>query len=588
MRILLVEDFPEMRDLLEQVLSGKGHEVSAVDSGERALQVASGASFDLALLDIHLGAGMDGIETLVNLREKCDETQMKAVLISGIHDDSEVRVQLALANLGVETLLTKPLSMVDLVDLVEKLDGGSGAGQESGLALENARSLAAIWAHRRSGSLLLESSDGTSTIPIASGGLVDPGHWTSLLAGLEQGSFEFRDSEPSAAGDWVGMGSMLFGIVHAQSRLDFASQNLRSRLVAVDGATMAAQHPSFGILMGPLQVNDGESDLGSVLGQVGVSAPLASQPLHALHLLGLVDFEQVAKPVPGEPPVVPLPEPVDQQPSAPVRTNPVAERPTPSFGRSKPTRRRAVPRTDSARAGRSKSPINPAQELRNMVKRLEKEIQATDGQSPRVVLGVPESADSEMIDRAAARHRSRYQPLLTDSRLSPAERKNARVLLERIEQAHSELMTLSSHLAPPRPKPTKPKAQEELLLEQGRSLIADEQWDQADRVLSQAKNLRLDHAGILANLGWARFHNDRFEEEERVDEARDLLLLSEQFDPGHAEGQWYLAQLLHRQGKVQGALLRAARAVKARPDEPEVRRLFLQLKKLHSGASPGH
>ncbi len=65
-KILLIEDQESYRETLEAGLS-EGHEVRAVGSGERALELAAADSFDLAITDLKLG-GMSGIEVIRKLK----------------------------------------------------------------------------------------------------------------------------------------------------------------------------------------------------------------------------------------------------------------------------------------------------------------------------------------------------------------------------------------------------------------------------------------------------------------------------------------------------------------------------------------
>jgi len=66
-RVLLVDDEPVIRELVQAMLEGGGVEVRCVDSGARALQEAGAARPDLVLLDIVM-PGLDGLAVLRLLR----------------------------------------------------------------------------------------------------------------------------------------------------------------------------------------------------------------------------------------------------------------------------------------------------------------------------------------------------------------------------------------------------------------------------------------------------------------------------------------------------------------------------------------
>jgi DNA-binding response OmpR family regulator len=67
LRILVIEDTPELLELLEIVLRAEGHRVSVAMSGWDGLALARGSSLDLILVDVEM-PGMNGFEVLHQLR----------------------------------------------------------------------------------------------------------------------------------------------------------------------------------------------------------------------------------------------------------------------------------------------------------------------------------------------------------------------------------------------------------------------------------------------------------------------------------------------------------------------------------------
>lgn len=89
LRILMLDDDAAVRQVVVRMLAGLGHETVAVVDGvscvrEFSLSLASGRGFDLALLDLTLPGGMNGIETLAALREIAPG--LPAIVVSGYHD----------------------------------------------------------------------------------------------------------------------------------------------------------------------------------------------------------------------------------------------------------------------------------------------------------------------------------------------------------------------------------------------------------------------------------------------------------------------------------------------------------------------
>jgi len=64
--ILVVDDEKPQRDILQEILTSAGYDVTSAASGEAALKFANERSFDLVLTDLKM-TGMDGIELLKHL-----------------------------------------------------------------------------------------------------------------------------------------------------------------------------------------------------------------------------------------------------------------------------------------------------------------------------------------------------------------------------------------------------------------------------------------------------------------------------------------------------------------------------------------
>ncbi len=112
--ILVVEDEINIRIFLEDLLRGEGYRVTAVASGESALQHIVLHRFDLALLDLKL-EGISGIEVLRVLHEKSPET---TVIILTAHGSLETAVHAL--RLGAHDYLFKPCEADELRQSVRR------------------------------------------------------------------------------------------------------------------------------------------------------------------------------------------------------------------------------------------------------------------------------------------------------------------------------------------------------------------------------------------------------------------------------------------------------------------------------------
>ncbi len=104
--VLIVDDEKGIRDTLRGVLEDEGFEVETVTSGDACLEIVQRQHFACILLDIWLGKGIDGLETLRKLRE--DGTDSAVVMISG-HGNIETAVKST--KLGAFDFIEKPLSL---------------------------------------------------------------------------------------------------------------------------------------------------------------------------------------------------------------------------------------------------------------------------------------------------------------------------------------------------------------------------------------------------------------------------------------------------------------------------------------------
>ena len=71
--LLVIDDDPVTVDLLKEVLSGEGLEVSTALSGEQAMALGLDNLFDLVITDVRMGE-KDGMEVLRFFKKNAPET----------------------------------------------------------------------------------------------------------------------------------------------------------------------------------------------------------------------------------------------------------------------------------------------------------------------------------------------------------------------------------------------------------------------------------------------------------------------------------------------------------------------------------
>jgi two-component system nitrogen regulation response regulator NtrX len=128
-RILIVDDEPDIRRSLSGVLEDEGYAAHAVESGEACIVELGRQPCELVLLDVWL-PGMDGMEALTRIQEMPLPERPVVVMISG-HGNIETAVKAT--KLGAFDFLEKPLT-IQKISVVAK-----NALEHRRLQIENSR-----------------------------------------------------------------------------------------------------------------------------------------------------------------------------------------------------------------------------------------------------------------------------------------------------------------------------------------------------------------------------------------------------------------------------------------------------------------
>lgn len=121
MRILLIDDDPEIRMLAGFVLRRAGHDVATADDGAAGIVAARAARFHVVLLDYRLG-DMTGAQVLERLRE--DPAMPPVVFLTGEDDRATADALIAAGGSGV---IAKPFDPETLADRIAALASGDDA-----------------------------------------------------------------------------------------------------------------------------------------------------------------------------------------------------------------------------------------------------------------------------------------------------------------------------------------------------------------------------------------------------------------------------------------------------------------------------
>lgn len=109
--VLVIEDHPEQRSLLEVFLQKEGYHVIAAEDGVEALKKLDNETPDIILCDIRMPR-MDGLEFIRKLRNNSAFRNTYVILITGRFQESDLVTGL---ELGADDCLTKPFHLTELL-----------------------------------------------------------------------------------------------------------------------------------------------------------------------------------------------------------------------------------------------------------------------------------------------------------------------------------------------------------------------------------------------------------------------------------------------------------------------------------------
>lgn len=113
-RVLIVDDEEDFRDILSQRMVARGFDVEAAESGAKAIEIVSRKTFDAIILDLAMPE-MDGIETMQKLLAK--DATLQIIMLTG-HGTIQKGVEAV--KMGAADFLEKPAEIDLLVTKIEE------------------------------------------------------------------------------------------------------------------------------------------------------------------------------------------------------------------------------------------------------------------------------------------------------------------------------------------------------------------------------------------------------------------------------------------------------------------------------------
>ena len=120
-KIIIVEDQPDVADLLEEMLSDDGYQVIKIHSSGGALSMIRTEKPDVVLLDIMM-PDVSGLEVLRFIRREPDLQHIPVVIVSAKTLPADIRTGL---EAGASAYLTKPVDINNLRRTVAEIISGT-------------------------------------------------------------------------------------------------------------------------------------------------------------------------------------------------------------------------------------------------------------------------------------------------------------------------------------------------------------------------------------------------------------------------------------------------------------------------------
>ena len=117
LKMLCVDDNPQLRSSLEQQFLNEDFEVETADDGDVALEKIKNQDFDIVLLDLTMKR-MSGMEVLKELKKINKHPYV--IMLTGVDD---VQTAIDCVKLGAKDYISKPYDPEELLHIVIKVLG---------------------------------------------------------------------------------------------------------------------------------------------------------------------------------------------------------------------------------------------------------------------------------------------------------------------------------------------------------------------------------------------------------------------------------------------------------------------------------
>lgn len=114
-KILIVDDQPGIRVLLQEVLKKEGYDIQTAGSGVEAVSLLEAEHFDALLTDMKL-PGMSGVDILQRVQAKAEQM---VIMMMTAYGEMELIEQAK--SLGAKHFFTKPFNIIEVRETINNL-----------------------------------------------------------------------------------------------------------------------------------------------------------------------------------------------------------------------------------------------------------------------------------------------------------------------------------------------------------------------------------------------------------------------------------------------------------------------------------
>ncbi len=113
--ILIIEDEPQIRDIIQEILECEGYRTLEAENGLTGLQIAQQSSPDLIVCDVMMPE-LDGFDVLAGIRQDPGIGNIPMIFLTAKTDRASVRKGM---NLGADDYITKPFTHLELLSAID-------------------------------------------------------------------------------------------------------------------------------------------------------------------------------------------------------------------------------------------------------------------------------------------------------------------------------------------------------------------------------------------------------------------------------------------------------------------------------------